>query len=55
MVNDVVNAFEFLRYGSYSHYWAFDSGLKNMGVTDGCCILGDEYCHPEYSDNNKGK
>ena len=53
--DDVVAAFEFLRDGSYSHYWAFDSGLKNMGVTDGCCIVGAEYCHPEYPDNSKGK
>jgi len=52
---DIVVAFEFLRDGSYSHYWAFDSGLKNMGVTDGCCIVGAEYCHPEYPDNSKGK
>ncbi|WP_457745473.1 DUF2202 domain-containing protein [Sulfurimonas sp.] len=45
--SDVVTAFEFLRDGSYNHYWAFDKGLRNMGV-DGCCVLGDEYCHPEY-------
>ena len=48
---DIVTAFEFLRDGSYSHYWAFDKGLKNMGVTDGCCVLGDPYCHPEYPQN----
>ncbi len=45
---DVQDAFEFLRSGSYNHYWAFDNGLKNIGVSDGCCSLGDEYCHPEY-------
>jgi len=45
---DVKAAFEFLRKGSYNHYWAFDNGLKNIGVSDGCCSLGDKYCHPEY-------
>jgi hypothetical protein len=45
---DVEAAFEYLRSGSYTHYWAFDKGLKNMGVTNGCCVLGTAYCHPEY-------
>ncbi len=45
---DVVDIFNFLRDGSYNHYWAFDKGLKNMGVIDGCCSLGDTYCHLEY-------
>jgi hypothetical protein len=53
--NDVVTAFEFLRDGSYSHYWSFDKGLKNMGITDGCCSLGDAYCHPEYPQNTGSK
>jgi len=48
--SDVVTAFEFLRDGSYKHYWAFDKGLRNMGL-DGCCVLGAEYCHPEYPQN----
>jgi len=52
--SDVVTAFEFLRNGSYSHYWAFDKGLKNMGISDGCCSLGEEYCHPEYPTDTKG-
>jgi hypothetical protein len=52
--SDVVTAFEFLRDGSYSHYWAFDKGLKNMNVTDGCCVLGDKYCHPEYPQEKNG-
>lgn len=52
--SDVVMAFEFLRDGSYNHYWAFDKGLKNMGVSDGCCALGTEYCHPEYPQAQKG-
>lgn len=51
---DVVTAFEFLRDGSYSHYWAFDKGLVNMGVTEGCCVLGSEYCHPEYPQSTGG-
>jgi len=45
---DVIDAFTVLRSGSYSHYWAFDKGLKNLGVTDGCCSLGSDWCHPEY-------
>jgi len=45
---DLVETFEFLRDGSYNHYWAFDKGLKNIGVSEGCCALGDEWCHPEY-------
>ena len=46
--SDVVTAFEFLRDGSYKHYWAFDKGLKNMGIETGCCSFGDEWCHTEY-------
>ncbi|KYJ85794.1 DUF2202 domain-containing protein [Sulfurovum riftiae] len=50
--SDVLTVFEFLREGSYSHYWAFDKGLKNMGIAEGCCsipdALGHFYCHPEY-------
>jgi hypothetical protein len=45
---DVLDVFNFLRNGSYTHYWAFDSGLVNMGIVDGCCSLGTEWCHPEY-------
>jgi len=51
---DVVDTFLVLRDGSYSHYWAFDSGLKSMGVSDGCCSLGTSYCHPEYPQNEQG-
>jgi len=51
---DVVAAFNVLRDGSYNHYWAFDKGLKNMGVTDGCCSLGTDYCRPEYPQNENG-
>jgi len=51
---DVVAIFDFLRKGSYNHYWAFDKGLKNSGVTEGCCSLGKEYCHTEYPQEEKG-
>ena len=51
----LTDAFIFLRDGSYTHYWAFDKGLKNMGIEDGCCSLGSEYCHPEYPQSEKGK
>jgi len=53
--SDVVTVFNFLRNGSYNHYWAFDKGLKNKGVTNGCCSLGTidgmNYCHLEYPNN----
>ena len=51
---DITAVFNFLRDGSYSHYWAFDKGLKNMGITDGCCVVGTEYCHPQYPQNENG-
>ena len=53
--SDVQSAFETLRSGSYNHYWSFDAGLKNMGISDGCCGLGEEYCHPEYPQNEQGQ
>lgn len=50
--SDVVEVFNYLRDGSYNHYWAFDKGLKNLGVSDGCCSVPDfgehKFCHPEY-------
>jgi len=50
--SDVLEVFEFLRNGSYNHYWAFDKGLKNMAISEGCCsvpsALGHNFCHPEY-------
>ena len=53
---DLIDGFNILRNGSYNHYWAFDRGLKNMGVEAGCCSLGDAYCHEEYPNNeNQGK
>ena len=48
---EVVSSFELLRDGSYKHYWAFDSALTSRGYVQGCCIAGDEYCHPEYPNN----
>ncbi len=45
---DLLQTFTFLRKGSYNHYWAFDKGLKQLGITTGCCSLGQQYCHPEY-------
>lgn len=48
---DLVDTFDVLRSGSYSHYWSFDKGLKNMGVTEGCCSLGADYCKPDYPQN----
>jgi len=50
--DDVVVIFDYLRSGSYNHYWAFDKGLKNMGISDGCCSLGTSFCHPEYPQDN---
>ena len=38
---DIVEAFTVLRAGSYNHYWAFDKGLKNAGVANGCYVEGD--------------
>ena len=56
--SDVLVVFDFLREGSYSHYWSFDEGLKNMGIADGCCsvapVLGYNFCHPEYPQSEKG-
>jgi len=40
----LIDTFNILRDGSYRHYWAFDSGLKALGINDGCCSLGDEFC-----------
>ena len=51
----LIDTFNILRDGSYNHYWAFSKGLVNMGVSDGCCSLGSEYCHTEYPQNSKGK
>ena len=56
--SDLIAVFGHLRDGSYNHYWAFDTGLKNLGITEGCCALGTvdgiNYCHPEYPQNSHG-
>jgi hypothetical protein len=40
----IIDTFTILRDGSYAHYWAFDNGLKKMGVSEGCCSLDPAYC-----------
>jgi len=58
---DVENAFEPLRKGSYNHYWAFDKALKNIGVENGCYYEGDELLtnkegvYPKNENAQKGK
>ena len=53
---DVIDMFTMLRADSYKHYWGFDKALINIGITDGCCSLGEidgvNYCHPEYPTNH---
>ena len=54
---DIVDTFDKLKAGSYNHYWSFDKGLKNMGITEGCCSLGTidgvDYCQPDYPQNEE--
>jgi len=50
---DIITVFNYLREGSYNHYWAFDTGLKNKGMSEGCCTW-TELCHPEYPDSENG-
>jgi hypothetical protein len=52
---DLIAVWDVLLSGSYNHYWAFDKGLKNKGIAEGCCSLGTAYCHPEYPQNENGK
>ncbi len=40
--SDVAAVFKELRNGSYTHYWAFDKALKNLGVKNGCYYEGDD-------------
>jgi hypothetical protein len=58
---DVKEAFEVLKDGSYNHYWAFDKGLKNIGITNGCYVEGDtllgenkEGVYPQNDTGNNG-
>ena len=53
-VTDIVTMFNFLRDGSYNHYWLFDKGLKNKGVADGCYSLDTAHYYPEYPQNKNG-
>jgi hypothetical protein len=41
--SDVVEIFEFLRAGSYSHYWTFDAALKSKNVVNGCNLGVEPY------------
>ncbi|MEN8147424.1 MAG: DUF2202 domain-containing protein [Campylobacterota bacterium] len=40
----LIDSFDFLREGSYKHYWKFHNTLIDEGVTEGCCSLGAEFC-----------
>ena len=53
---DVLTVFNYLRDGSYSHYWSFNGALQTIGIEDGCCILGDFYCKTtnEYPNDEHG-
>ena len=55
---DLIDTFDKLRSGSYSHYWSFDKGLKGMNIADGCCSLGTidgvNYCQPNYPQEDNG-
>ncbi len=51
---DLMATYEQLRAGSYNHYWAFDKALKQRGVTEGCCSLGEAFCHQDYLVLNSG-
>ena len=52
---DFLQTYRYLRRGSYNHYWSFDRGLKRLGISDGCCSLGQKYCHPEYPKKSRGR
>ncbi len=51
--DDILPVFNYLRDGSYNHYWAFDKGLKNSGFEKGCCTW-ENLCHEEYPQEDKG-
>jgi hypothetical protein len=57
--SDILDAFEFLRNGSYNHYWAFDNGLKSLGIANGCCSLGVidgvNYCRLDFPNNENSQ
>ncbi len=53
---DIKLVYTNLLSGSYSHYWSFDNALKTLGVSEGCCSVGDAYCktEQEYPKVSKG-
>ncbi|GIT98661.1 DUF2202 domain-containing protein [Sulfurovum sp. TSL1] len=51
---DILTVFNFLRNGSYTHYWAFNDALVGMGVEEGCCQMAKDLGHtacPTYPRN----
>ena len=40
---DLVIVFENLLAGSYAHYWSFNTALQNIGISEGCCVLGEDF------------
>ena len=36
--------FKYLIAGSQSHYWAYHYALIQIGVAQGCCSVGGDYC-----------
>lgn len=40
----LISLYESLRNASFVHYDSFDNALKGLGIIDGCCSLGTEYC-----------
>jgi hypothetical protein len=41
--------------GSYNHYFAFDNALKNVGVSTGCCSLGEKFCKTDEYPKNESR
>ena len=50
--DDVISTFTTLRNDSYKHYWGFDTALIDLGISEGCCSIGEvngvDYCQPDY-------
>ena len=44
---DLIDTFNYLKEGSYKHYWGFDNGLKKLGMENGCCSTPRLEAHPE--------
>lgn len=45
---DVMHGFNHIIRHGYKNYALFDTALKALDVTEGCCSLSEEYCHEEY-------